>query len=225
METDRQTDITRHHGRASSPEPRPSTRCGLEQWEHRTHQSVRTGMENKGVPCTPQSHQQMLTSSCHQSPSVLGPAGAGTHEVTASCLSAVWPQPPLSPPVLLLTGTLPFVLGCLSPHSPSVGSAGSGGSGGGGSGGGAPLSSAAVSFSPATERHAGPKSPQYQPGVFGGFGVSLLPCRHFFLSTSCLYSSSSWSVSWLKGFGGSASGGASSWPSLASASPKWLSVD
>lgn len=78
----------------------------------------------------------------------------------------------LVPPLPLLTGTPPLVLGCSSPHSPSVGSAGTGGSGGGGSGGGAPLSSAAASFSPATERHAGPGSPQCHPGLFGDFGVS-----------------------------------------------------
>lgn len=57
MERDRQTETTRHHGRASSPEPCPGTRCGLEQWEHRTRQSVRTEMGDRGVPYTPQSHQ------------------------------------------------------------------------------------------------------------------------------------------------------------------------
>lgn len=197
-QTDRQTDTTRHHGRASSPEPRPGTRCGWEQRERGT----RRGCEGQGCPLhptEPPSHPPAIDPRPCSAP-------LGGHEVTASALSAATRVPPLP----LLTGTQPLVLGCSSPHSPSVGSAGAGGSGGGGSGGGAPLSSAAASFSPATERNAGPRSPQCHPGLFGDFGVSLLPCRCFFLSTSCLYSSSSWSVSWLKGLGGSGSGGASS---------------
>lgn len=54
-------------------------------------------------------------------------------------------------------------------------------------------------------------------------GLPSCSCSSFFLSTSFLYSSSSWSVSWLKGLGT-----VSSDSSLVSASPldiSWLSVD
>lgn len=147
--------------------------------------------------------------------------------------SRVWLQPPSSPhfscsletPLLASAAGEP---GRSPAHSPSEGSVGAGLCGGEAGGdvlGGAWLSSAAASFSPASGETCWPRAlPAVEPeGVWdGGSLVPVLPCSSsFFLSTSCLYSSSSWSVSWLKGLGGSGSGGASSRDaSLASPSPR-----
>lgn len=146
------------------------------------------------------------------------------------CFSGVWLQPPSSP---LVTSAWPVSPGAHQPtHPPRAWQVLGLGSAAG--------SREAIwwgkpgfpwlwhpSRLPA-ERACWPQGPPgaVAPGGNLGLGfpppVPLLPCSpSFFLSTSCLYSSSSWSVSWLKGFGGSGSVGASSRDaSLASVSPR-----
>lgn len=126
METDRQTD--RHHETPwQSQQPRATPQHPL--WIRTmgtSHPPDREGWDGgQGCPLHPQSPWQKSTSSCRESPSVLGPSGAGppgtgggTRGDSELCLSAVWPQLLLSPRSCCSLGPHPSFWGACHPTHP-----------------------------------------------------------------------------------------------------------